>query len=203
MEKKLSSSSKLTWLANNVDLNTQSFSKYLKTIIHQDLILKYNYETIMEIGKIKKITLNTTSKLYVSDKKHLIPAALALQLIAGQKPVWTYAKHSIAPYKIREDQLLGCKVDLRRQFVFHFLEKWCRVISPRIRDLSKIHFSSLDSSKNYSLGIQNIMIFPELENHFEILESFRGLTLNFVFSTQNKQQQVILLSAFQIPVFLE
>ena len=186
---------------HEVDLPLHSFSKYVKTIVHQDLILKYNYETIMELSTLQKITLNTTNRVYVSEKKHLIPTALGFQLISGQKPIWTYAKHSLAPYKIRENQLLGCQVDLRGRLLFQFLEKWCRLVSPRVRELAKRNLSPLHASKNYSFGIQNILIFPELENHFDILESFRGMNMNFVFSTAQKQHQVLLLSSFQIPCY--
>ena len=151
----------------------------------------------MEIVKIQKIICSTTSKMYVSEKKNIIPAALALELISGQKPIWTYAKRSIATFKIREKQLIGCKVDLRRENLSNFLEKWCRVIIPRIRDLSKLNILSFQVPSGF--GIDNVMVFPELENHFEILDTFRGFHINFVVSTKNKKEALVFFSAYQIP----
>ena len=184
-------------ILGNTSPPNRPFAKYLQDIISQDLILKMNYRNIMEIVKIQKIVCSTTSKMYVSEKKNIIPAVLALELISGQKPLWTHAKRSLATFKIRENQILGCKVDLRKENLFTFLEKWCRMVIPRIGDLSKM--SIFENQAPFSFGIHTVMVFPELEDHFEILENFRGINMNFVVSAKKKKEGLILLSAYQIP----
>jgi large subunit ribosomal protein L5 len=170
--------------------------KYYQHIISHDLLLKQNYSTLMEIPFLEKIVCSTTSKMYSADKKHVLPAASALELLSGQKATWTYAKKSIATFQIRQDQILGCKVDLRKRHMYNFLNKWCRLISPRLRDGVFLQKNSHDT---LSLGINTVMIFPELETHFELMENFRGLSLNFRVLESKKQDTFLLLSAFQFP----
>lgn len=179
----------------SIYLSTQC-QKYYQQIISQDLILKQNYRTIMELPSIKKIILNTTSKLYVLDKKYIIPAFIALELLSGQKMKSTYAKKSIATFKIRKNQTLGCKTTLRDQVMYTFLHKFVKIILTRIRDFS----GNLDYNGNLSIGMTNCMIFPELENNFELFESLRGFNITFVVSTQHKQDALLLYTAFQIPI---
>ncbi len=108
----------------------------------------------------------------------------------------TYAKKSIATFKIRKNQTLGCKTTLRDQVMYTFLHKFVKIISSRIRYFS----GNLDYNGNLSLGISNCMIFPELENNFELFESLRGFNITFVVSTQQKQDALLLYTAFQIPL---
>lgn len=181
-------------------------NKYYQKILAYDLILKQNLTTPMQLPRIEKIILNTTSKNYVNDKKNLITTLAALELVSGQKPRLTYARKSIANFKIRQHQILGCKVTLRENKMYFFLDKLSKIIFPRIRDYQQKTVSSqmdnLESSKKsvaYTIGFQNPMIFPELENHFELVDNFRGLNCSFIFLNSTSIMSLLLLSGFQLP----
>jgi large subunit ribosomal protein L5 len=174
--------------------------KFYRKIICSDLILKQNYTNIMELPSIHKIVLNTSSKLYVLDKKNIIPALAALELITGQQAKMTYAKKSIASFKIRQHQLLGCQVTLQNQRMYFFLEKFFSVVLPRIRDFSGIPVLGIRRNTTFSLGITQLMIFPELENHFEIFQFLRGININLVIFSRKKHDAFLLYTALQFPV---
>lgn len=204
-------------------INQSNLSKkYYQNILAYDLILKQNYTSIMQLTRIEKISLNTTSKSYVVDKKYLLFTLAALELISGQKPQLTYAKKSVANFKIRQHQILGCKVVLRKTLMYAFLERLSKIIFPRIRDSSKqkyiiqtnqpFLFAKKKNSTEYNtftFGLKNLMIFPELENHFQLVDNFRGMNLTFVLrgfnnkkflNHNNKVKQLLLvLSGFQLP----
>jgi len=187
---------------NPLLLNTNRYKLYYSNIICQDLILKQNYNTIFEIPSFKKIILNTTSKHYMNNKKSIISALLGLELITGRKPKLTYAKNSIASFKLRNNQLLGCKVTLRGAALYNFLDLIITIILPRLRDFSKISINSFKKPINYSLGFRNLLIFPELEDHFELFELFKGFNINFIMSSSNISDCSLLSSAFQLPCTL-
>lgn len=186
---------------------SNSSKKYYQNIIALDLMLKQNYTNVMQLPKIDKIVLNTTSKIYVNDKKHILLTLAALELLSGQKPQLTYARQSVSNFKIRQHQILGCKVVLRENQMYLFLEKLSKIVFPRIRDLSKNH-KIIKSSQprlkskisTYNLGFQNMMIFPELENHYELVESFRGMNMTFVLSNSTPKTCSLVLSGFQLPL---
>ncbi len=170
--------------------NQKRYKKYYKQILCQNFILKQHLKNIMELPKIKKIVLNTTSKYYVSDKKNVIPALLALQLISGQKLKYTQAKKSIAMFKLRQNQIIGCKTTLRGKKMYQFLEKFVTYILPRLREFSNLDKKSLDNKGNFTLGIKNLLIFPELENYFEFFEFIQGMDITFVISnTENSNKK--------------
>jgi len=188
-----------------------SSKKHYQHIIVYDLILKHNYTTVMQLPRVEQIILNTTSKNYLNDKKLILFTLTALECISGQKPQLTYAQKSIANFKIRQSQLLGCKVVLCNHLMYNFLEKLSKLIFPRIRDYSKKkqqqlnskNFSIISNKQNKSLhnfGFHNLMIFPELENNFELVTSFNGMNLTFVFSNSDKKTRKLLLSGFQMPL---
>lgn len=192
--------------------HTHLSKKYYQNIIAYDLILKQNYTSIMQLPCIEKIVLNTSSKIYVNDRKSLLFSLAALELLSGQKPQLTYVRKSIANFKIREHQIIGCKVDLRDNQMYNFLDKLSKIIFPRIRDYSKkqsikqnshnFQHSIKDASvSTYNFGFHNMMLFPELENHYELVENFRGMNSTFIFSNSNKNLCSLLLSGFQLPVF--
>lgn len=216
---------------DSVIQNNLSENYYRKILTH-DLVLKQNFTNIMQIPRLDKIILNTTSKNYSNEKKNILFTLAALELISGQKPQLTYAKKSLANFKIREHQILGCKVVLRKTLMYAFLDKLSKVILPRIRDTIKKSLNtanSVESQKQtkksnqlitYNFGIKNLMIFPELENHFEFIENFKGMNLCFVLRTpflkkkknfisshkvyfnQNLKSAnfLLVLSGFQIPI---
>lgn len=175
------------------------YKKYYQQIICQDLLLKQNYKTIMELPSLQKIVLNTTSKLYTTDKKNILPALMAMELLSGQKAKLTSAKKSIASFKIRENQIIGCKTTLRHLSMYLFFEKLLTVVLPRVRDFSSVQIKNLDNHGNFSLGITNLLIFPEIENYFELFDVIRGLNINIIISAQNKKDALVFYSAFQIP----
>lgn len=193
--------------------------KYYQHIVTQDLLLKQNCKNIMELPKLNKIVFNISSNIFVQDKKYIIPALLALESITGQKIKSTQAKKSIASFKIREGQVLGCKITLRTQNMYNFFSKFIIIITSRIRDLSAVNkdssFISVNSSlqtkkykKNsnnnlyFTLAIKNLMIFPELENHFELFSLIKGLNITFEIYSKKSNYGRLLCSAFQIPILI-
>lgn len=188
---------------------SNSTEKFYKTIITLDLLLKQNHKNIMELPKIEKILVNTTSKNYVNEKKHLLLTLAALELVSGQKPQLTTARQSVSNFKIRENQILGCKVSLSERTLYNFIEKLSKIVFPKIRDFSKkskreysIQHSWISKTSTINLGFQNLMIFPELENHYELVEGFRGMNISFVLKNSTPKTCFLLLSGFQLPVFL-
>jgi large subunit ribosomal protein L5 len=183
------------------------FHKFYKLIICKDFIYKQNLRNIMEIPKLKKLVISVTSKSLVNDKKYIIPALLALELISGQKLKLAKAKHSIASFKLRKNQLIGCKVTLQGKNMFYFLDKLITLILPRLIGAASqrgplynyFNIKTIDSQGNYNLGLNNLLLFPELENHFELFEIFRGMNISLITSTTKKQNSFLLLGEFQLP----
>lgn len=159
---------------------TNRFYIHYKETISYDLLLKQNIENILEIFKLEKIILNTTSKVIVSDKKNIIPGLVALELFSGQNQKITSATKSISGFKLRENQVIGCKVTLRGQTMFNFLEKLITIILPRIRHFNAIDFNFFDGKGNLSLGLSSLLIVPELESYFEYFECIRGINISLI-----------------------
>lgn len=205
--------------------NSPNLSKnYYQKILTYDFILKQNYTSIMQLPRMEKIVLNASSKNYLQEKKNLLVTLAALECISGEKPQLTYAKKSVANFKIRQHQLLGCKIVLRENLMYAFLTKFSRILLPSLRDsltpkeflqrnqesfLTKKQTQKLARFIGYSFGLKNLMIFPELEKHFELVENFRGINFTFVVShfrskdSRNRQSADLrlLLSGFQIPIY--
>jgi large subunit ribosomal protein L5 len=169
------------------------------------LILKQNIKTISEIPKVTKIVINTSSKLIVNEKKHLTPILLALELITGQKPKITKAKKSIATFKLRENQVIGCKVTMRDSNMLIFFEKLNKILLPRLTDFQGLNFEKKSSGieksiGNIDIGINNFLIFPELENYFEYFEYRGGMDINIQTSAKTKRITNLFFSGFQYPL---
>lgn len=181
--------------------------KFYQDILMFDLILKQNLTTVMQLPRVDKIVLNTTSKNYVNDKKFINSTLGALELLSGQHVQLTHSRKSIANFKIRQDQVVGCKLVLGENSMYSFLDKLSKIIFPRIREHSKNQSLSqryqTHSEKlmkiSYNFGFQNMMIFPELENHYELVEIFRGMNCTFVLSNCTVKTSILLLSGFQLP----
>jgi large subunit ribosomal protein L5 len=190
----VSSSSRKTYFSQH------RLATHYKQIICQDLLLKYSFNNIMEIPQLSKIVCSTTSKTIVHDKKYIVPGFVALEMISGQKLKYTSAKKSIATFKLRKKELLGCKVTLRNHAMYNFLQKFITIIIPRLRDTYKIGVQHLDNNANINIGIDNLLIFPELENHFEYFEYLSGINISIVTKNMKKKTQAkTFLTAFQIP----
>ena len=169
-------------------------------IVCLDLLLKDNYTSIAQLPSMEKIVINTTSSQYVMDKKNFIPSFLALELITGQKVYLTSAKKSLAPFKIRENQAIGCKVTLHKHYMYNFLTVFNTIVLPRLRDFSGVSVKSINNVGNLSIGFTHLLFFPQLESHFEYFQNFKGINLNFVTSSNNVKKNRLLYSAFQLPL---
>jgi large subunit ribosomal protein L5 len=171
------------------------FEKYYRDIICEDLILKENitFKKKHALAHFSVITVNYSSGLLVKNAQFAVPALTGFQLIYGQKPKITKAKKSISGFQVREDQLLGCKVTLRRQRLFFLLEKLVFTILPRLNVIEQ----KLVCESNYNLGII-IILFPELENHYDSFEFLKGCHLNIVTSSKSDKGSRLLLSSIKV-----
>lgn len=151
----------------------------------------------LEVPRITKITLNMGVGEAVNDKKIIDKAMQDLMAISGQKPVATKARKSVATFKIREDQLIGCKVTLRRQRMYEFLDRLITIAMPRIRDFRGVSARSFDGRGNYSLGIQEQIIFPEID--FSQIDAVRGMDVTITTTAKSDAHARALLEAFNFP----
>lgn len=151
----------------------------------------------LEVPRITKITLNMGVGEAVNDKKIIDKAMQDLMAITGQKPVATKARKSVATFKIREDQLIGCKVTLRRQRMYEFLDRLINIAMPRIRDFRGVGARSFDGRGNYSLGIQEQIIFPEID--FSHIDAVRGMDVTITTTAKSDAHARALLEAFNFP----
>lgn len=174
--------------------------KNYKYIIVDDLILKQNYKNIMEIPKIKKIVLNLSSKSIINDKKSLLPLLFVLEIISGQKAITTKAKNSIATYKLRKNQTIGGKVTLRQFTMISFVDKLIKIILPRLTEYHGTSSYSFNKKGNLNIGIENIMVFPEVENYFQYFEKMKGFDICIQTTTKTKNQARVLFSSYQLPI---
>ena len=170
--------------------------KYEKTII-SDLTGKYNYKNVMEVPKLEKIVVNIGCGDATSNSKLLEAAMNDLEAITGQKPVATKAKKSIAGFKLREGQAIGCKVTLRGENMYNFLDKLISITLPRVRDFRGISNKAFDGRGNYTLGLTEQLIFPEIE--FDNVVKVRGMDIVFVTSTKTNEEALDLLKGFGMP----
>ena len=168
-----------------------------QTEVVPTLIERFSYKSIMEVPRIEKITLNMGVGAAAADKKLLNGAVEDLQKISGQKPVITYAKKSIAGFKVREGMAIGCKVTLRRERMFEFLDRLISVAIPRIRDFRGVNPKAFDGRGNYSLGIREQIIFPEIE--YDKIDALRGLDVAITTSANSNDEARALLECFKFP----
>ena len=170
---------------------------YYREIISQDLIYKQNYQTIMELPKIDSLVINSTSKSFTHDRKNITKTLFGLEMICGQRLRVTTALKSIAGFKIREGQIIGCKATLRKRLLDGFLDKLLAVILPRFNTLTKKKPRPLNG---LSLGVTDLLLFPELEKSFSLFENLPGLDLSFVMCKKKKRSNLLLLTALQVPL---
>ena len=161
------------------------------------LIEKFGYTSKMEVLKLEKIVLNMGVGDATTDSKYLDAAVKELTVIAGQKPVVTKAKKSIAGFKLREGQAIGCKVTLRGEKMYTFLEKLIRISLPRVRDFRGVSPKAFDGRGNYTLGIKEQMIFTEIE--YDNIVKSRGMDIVFVTSAKTNEEAFDLLNGIGIP----
>ena len=154
-------------------------------------------ENSMEIPKITKITLNMGVGEAVADKKIMEKAREDMEKISGQKPITTLARKSVAGFKIRDGMPIGCKVTLRRERMYEFLDRLVNIAIPRIRDFRGLNPKSFDKQGNYSMGVQEQIIFPEI--NYDEIDAIRGLDITISTSAKNAEEGRALLEAFNFP----
>jgi large subunit ribosomal protein L5 len=170
--------------------------KYEKTIV-SDLMSKHNYKNVMEVPKLEKIVVNIGCGDATTNSKLLEASMRDLELITGQKPVATKAKKSIAGFKLREGQAIGCKVTLRGENMYNFLDKLISITLPRVRDFRGISNKAFDGRGNYTLGLTEQLIFPEIE--YDDVVKVRGMDIVFVTSAKTDAEALDLLQGFGMP----
>lgn len=171
--------------------------KYRTEIIGQ-LIEKNGYKSLMEVPRLKKITLNMGLGEALTDKKVLEFALGDMAKIAGQKPVVTLARKSIAGFKVREGWPIGCKVTLRKDRMYEFFDRLVSIAVPRMRDFRGLNPKSFDGRGNYSMGVEEQIIFPEIE--YEKIDKLRGMDITIVTSAKTDSEARDLLAAFNFPL---
>ena len=169
---------------------------YLKDVVPA-LQQQFGYKSVMEVPRIEKITLNMGVGEAVADKKVMEFAVGDMRKIAGQKPVVTKSRKSIAGFKIREDYPVGCKVTLRRERMYEFLDRLITVAIPRIRDFRGIPAKSFDGRGNYNMGVREQIIFPEIE--YDKIDALRGMNINITTTAKTDEEARALLAAFKFP----
>jgi large subunit ribosomal protein L5 len=170
---------------------------FYKDTVVKKMIEQFGYTSAMEVPRIKKITLNMGVGEAVADKKIMENAVGDMQKIAGQKPVVTKAKKSVAAFKIRDDYPVGCKVTLRRERMYEFLDRLVTVAIPRIRDFRGISVKSFDGRGNYNMGVKEQIIFPEIE--YDKIDAIRGMNITITTTAKSDEEARALLSAFSFP----
>jgi large subunit ribosomal protein L5 len=162
-----------------------------------ELQKKLGFSNPMEVPRITKITLNMGVGQAVADKKVLEHAVSDMEKIAGQKPVTTLARKSVAAYKIRDGYPIGCKVTLRRERMYEFLDRLVNIAIPRTRDFRGLNPKSFDRQGNYSLGITEQIVFPEID--YDHIDAIRGMDITITTTARNSQEGRALLEAFNFP----
>lgn len=171
-------------------------SVYKETIV-PELVKQFSYKSVMQAPRITKITLNMGVGEAVADKKTLQSAVTDMEKISGQKPVITLARKSIAGFKIRDDMPIGCKVTLRCQRMYEFLDRLINISIPRIRDFRGLSPKSFDGRGNYSMGVKEQIIFPEID--YDKIDALRGMDITITTTAQTNEEGLALLKLFNFP----
>ena len=170
---------------------------YYKTTVVAELTEKFGYKSSMEVPRITKVTLNMGVGEAVADKKVLESAIGDMTKIAGQKPVTTKARKSIAGFKIRTGYPIGCMVTLRGPRMFEFIDRLVTVALPRVRDFRGISGKGFDGRGNYSMGLKEQIIFPEIE--YDRIDALRGMNISVTTTAKTDEEARALLGAFKFP----
>jgi large subunit ribosomal protein L5 len=170
---------------------------YYRETVAPKLREQFSYRNVMEVPRITKITLNMGVGEAVADKKIMEHAVGNLTQIAGQKPVVTLSRRSIAGFKIREGWPIGCKVTLRRDRMYEFLDRLVNIAIPRIRDFRGFSVRAFDGRGNYSLGVREQIIFPEID--YDKIDAIRGLDITITTTARTDAEGRALLAAFDFP----
>ena len=174
-----------------------ALKQYYRETIVKNLKDQCQYNSIMQVPKIIKITVNMGVGEAVTDKKNLDKAVEDLTFITGQKPIVTNAKKSVSTFKIRQGWPIGCKVTLRDERMYDFLNKLVNVVIPRIRDFRGLSKKSFDGQGNYSFGLKDQTVFPEI--NYDQADTMRGMDITITTSAKTNKEAFLLLKAFLFP----
>lgn len=172
--------------------------QFYNDIVVKKLQDEFNYNSAMEIPRISKITLNMGIGEAIGDRKVIEHAVSDMTKIAGQKPIVTKARKSIAGFKLREDWPVGCKVTLRRERMYEFLDRLVSVAIPRIRDFRGLSGKAFDGRGNYSMGVKEQIMFPEID--YDKIDTIRGLDITMTTTARTDDEGRALLAAFNFPI---
>ncbi|ASW42166.1 50S ribosomal protein L5 [Clostridium isatidis] len=177
-------------------MTTRLQEKYEKEVVPA-MIEKFGYKNIMEVPKLEKIVINMGVGEAKDNQKFLEAAVNDLTIIAGQKPILTRAKKSVANFKLRENMAIGCKVTLRKTKMYEFADKFMTIALPRVRDFRGVSSKSFDGRGNYSIGVKEQLIFPEIE--YDKIDKVRGMDIIFVTSANTDEEARELLRFLGMP----
>jgi large subunit ribosomal protein L5 len=170
---------------------------HFEEVIRPELIKQFNYKNRMQVPVITKVVLNMGIGEGVADRKKVDSAAADLSLIAGQKAVITKSRKSIATYKLRDGQAIGCKVTLRKTRMYDFIDRLVNIVLPRIRDFRGLNPKSFDGRGNFSIGIKEYTVFPEID--FDKVTDTWGMDITVCTNARNDDEARALLTAFNFP----
>ena len=173
----------------------------LKELYKSEVVAKlqeqFGYKNVMQVPRITKVTLNMGIGDATSDKKLIDSALVDLKQLSGQKPIVTKARKSVAGFKVREGWPIGCKVTLRNERMWEFLDRFMNIALPRVRDFRGVNPKSFDGRGNYSMGIKEQIIFPEID--YDKIDRLRGMDITFSTTANTNDEGKALLDAFNFP----
>jgi len=178
-------------------MNMARLQQYYKDTVVKQMMDQFGYKSAMEVPQIKKITLNMGVGEAVADKKVMEHAVSDMKKIAGQKPVVTMSRKSIAGFKIRDNYPVGCMVTLRRTYMYEFLDRLVSIAIPRIRDFRGISGKAFDGRGNYNMGIKEQIILPEID--YDKIDALRGMNISITTTAKTDEEARALLAAFKFP----
>ena len=173
------------------------YMEFYEKEVRSALVRRFQYKNVMEVPKIEKITVNVGLGEALQNVKVLDSAAGDIKLITGQKPVITKSKKSIASFKLREGQSIGCMVTLRRERMYEFLHKLVHIVLPRVRDFKGVSPKSFDGRGNYTLGLKEQIIFPEIE--YDKIDKARGMNITVTTTAKTDEEGFELLKLMGMP----
>ena len=176
---------------------TTRLKKQYDDVVRAKLKAEFNYANDMEVPRIEKIVINMGVGEATSDGKKVNSAVAELTAIAGQRPVVTKARKSIAQFKLREGMSIGCKVTLRRERMYEFLDRLVPIALPRVRDFRGVSGTSFDGRGNYAMGLKEQIIFPEID--YDKIDEIRGMDIIIVTTAKTDQEAKALLKGFDMP----
>lgn len=180
-------------------MTNSRLEKHYNTVSRKELKKHFSFKNDMQIPKLKKISINVSVKEAITDSKVMDKVYDEIMAITGQKPLITKAKKSIAAFKLREGMKIGCKVTLRKSIMYEFLDRLVNIALPRVRDFKGLSSKQFDSSGNFSLGIKEQIVFPEVD--YNKIDKIRGMNIVIVTSTNNNEEAKFLLKTFNLPFY--